>query len=150
MRRRLAEPPTGPRARDPEIRDDGHVPGALDEIPKPVVVALLSTPWGRHGHHHRPFAHAAQHLEDIAASADVRRSRGDDNSRPKVQNVRGDRSAVSITAMSGAQRKRPAHRPCPSTLVGVPHVAYPHHAAFASGGGASDAMSTDRYRLPCR
>ena len=35
------EPPTGCRARDAEIRCDGHVPGALDEIAKPVVVALL-------------------------------------------------------------------------------------------------------------
>ena len=35
------EPPTGRRARDPEIRGDGHVPGALDEIPQPVVIALL-------------------------------------------------------------------------------------------------------------
>jgi hypothetical protein len=30
----LAEPPTGRRARDPEIRGGGQVPGALDEIPK--------------------------------------------------------------------------------------------------------------------
>ena len=35
------EPPTGCRARDSEIRGDGHVLGALDEIPKPVVVPLL-------------------------------------------------------------------------------------------------------------
>ena len=62
----LAEPPTGRRARDPEIRGDGHVPGALDEIPKPVVVALLKAPRGRHGDDHPPFADAAQLLEDIA------------------------------------------------------------------------------------
>ena len=31
--RRRAEPPTGGRARDAEIRRDGHVPGAVDEIP---------------------------------------------------------------------------------------------------------------------
>jgi len=36
----LAEPPTGGRARNPEIGGDGHVPGALDEIPKPVVGRL--------------------------------------------------------------------------------------------------------------
>ena len=62
----LVEPPTGRRARDSEIRGDSHVPGALDEIPKPVVVALLKAPRGRHGDDHRPFAHAPQLLEDIA------------------------------------------------------------------------------------
>jgi hypothetical protein len=61
------EPPTGRRARDPEIRGDGPVSGALDEIPKPVVVALLQAPRGRHGDDHPPFAYAAQLLEDIAA-----------------------------------------------------------------------------------
>ena len=30
-----------PSSEGPEIRGDGHVPGALDEIPKPVIVALL-------------------------------------------------------------------------------------------------------------
>src|SRR5467141_1919713 len=51
--------PTGRRARDPEIRGDGHVPGAVDELPKPVVVALLRAPRGCHGDDHRPFAHEA-------------------------------------------------------------------------------------------
>ena len=60
----LVEPPTGRRARDPEVRGDGHVPGALDEIPKPVVVALLRA---SHADDHRPFAHAAQLLEDMRA-----------------------------------------------------------------------------------
>ena len=41
-----------------------HVPGALDEIPKPVVVALLRAGRGRHGNDHRPFPHAAQLLAD--------------------------------------------------------------------------------------
>jgi len=50
--------------RDPEIGGDGHVPGALDEIPKPVVVALLRAGRSRHGNDHRPFPHAAQLLED--------------------------------------------------------------------------------------
>ena len=31
----------GPSSEGPRIRGDGHVLGALDEIPKPVVVALL-------------------------------------------------------------------------------------------------------------
>jgi hypothetical protein len=37
----------GRRARNPEnpeIRGDGHFPGAVDEISKPMVVALLRTP----------------------------------------------------------------------------------------------------------
>jgi hypothetical protein len=42
------------------------IPGALDEIPKPVVVALLRAPRGRHGDDHRPFARAAQLLKDMA------------------------------------------------------------------------------------
>ena len=54
-RRRRAEPATRRRARDSEVRGDGHVPGALDEIPKPVVVALLRAGRGRHGDDHRPF-----------------------------------------------------------------------------------------------
>ena len=54
----LANPPTGRRARDPAIRRDGHVPGALDEIAKPVIVALLRAGRGRHVDDHRPFAHA--------------------------------------------------------------------------------------------
>jgi hypothetical protein len=62
--RRRAKPPTRRRARDSEVRGDGHVPGALDEMPKPVVVALLGAGRGRHGHDHRPFPHAAQLLED--------------------------------------------------------------------------------------
>ena len=70
----LAEPPTGRRARDPEIRGDGQVPGALDEVPKPTVVTLLQAPRGRHGDDHPPFAYAAQLLKDITAVADVRRS----------------------------------------------------------------------------
>jgi hypothetical protein len=62
----VAEPTTRRGARDPEIRGDGHVPGALDEIPKPVIVAALTASRGRHGNDHRPFADAAQVLEDIA------------------------------------------------------------------------------------
>jgi hypothetical protein len=52
--------------KDAETYGDGHVPSALDEIPKLVVVTLLRAPRGRHGDDHRPFAHAAQLLEDIA------------------------------------------------------------------------------------
>src|SRR5713101_5827629 len=42
--------PFGRRARDAEVRGDGHVPGALDEIPKSVDGALLRAGLGRHGH----------------------------------------------------------------------------------------------------
>jgi len=40
--RRRAEPPTGRRARDSEIRSDGQVPGALDEIPEPDAMTIRS------------------------------------------------------------------------------------------------------------
>jgi hypothetical protein len=60
-----------------------------------VVVALLQASRGGHGDDHPTFAYAAQLLEDIAA---VRRRetvrRSDDNSHRKMQNVRGDSSAV--------------------------------------------------------
>src|SRR5262249_43227447 len=36
-----AQPATRGRARDSEVRGDGHVAGAVDEISKAVVVALL-------------------------------------------------------------------------------------------------------------
>src|SRR3989441_9508410 len=47
-RRRRAEPSTRRRARDTEIRGDGQVPGTLDEIPEPMVIALLRAGRGRH------------------------------------------------------------------------------------------------------
>jgi hypothetical protein len=49
----------------PEIRGDCHVPGTLNEILKPVIVAADGVS-ARHRHDHRPFAHAAQVLENIA------------------------------------------------------------------------------------
>ena len=47
-RRRRAQPATRGRARDAEVGRDGHVPGALDEMPKAMVVASLSAGRGRH------------------------------------------------------------------------------------------------------
>jgi hypothetical protein len=89
--RRRSQPPPR-RARDAKVRRDGHVAGALHEIPEAVVVTLLRAPPARHGPDHRPFPHAAQLLtEDAGGSADVRRR--DDNSRQEVQNVRTDSSA---------------------------------------------------------
>ena len=40
-RRRRAEPPSRRRPRDTEICGDGQVPGALDKIQEPMVIALL-------------------------------------------------------------------------------------------------------------
>ena len=47
-RGRPAEPPLGGRARDAEIGRDGHIPGAVDELAKPVVIALLRASRRRH------------------------------------------------------------------------------------------------------
>jgi hypothetical protein len=54
-----------------------------------MVVALLRPRHGCHPDDHRQFARAAQLLE-----GDAGRHRRDDNSRGKVQNVRGDSSAI--------------------------------------------------------
>jgi hypothetical protein len=48
----LAEPATGRRSRNPEVRGDGHLPRVVDEIPQPVVVALLRVPRSRHADDH--------------------------------------------------------------------------------------------------
>ena len=45
----FGEPPSGRRARDAEIRGDGHVAGTVNEILKPVVVASLMASRRRHG-----------------------------------------------------------------------------------------------------
>ena len=58
--RRPAEPPPGRRARDAEIGRECHVPGAVDEILEPVVIAPLRAGPGRHRDDHRPLAHAVQ------------------------------------------------------------------------------------------
>ena len=87
---RLAEPPTRRRARDSQVRRHSHVPGALDEIPKPVVVALLRAGDGGHGNDHRRLRHTA--LNSSRTIGSLRRR--DDNSRSKVQNVRRDSSAM--------------------------------------------------------
>jgi hypothetical protein len=61
----------------------------LDEIPKPVVVALLRAGDGWHGNDHRRFRHTA--LNSSRTMGSLRRR--DDNSRGKVQNARGDSCA---------------------------------------------------------
>src|SRR5262245_22197690 len=93
----VAEPTARRGARDPKIGGDGHVPGALDEIPKPVIVAPLTASRARHADDHRLFAHAAQVHEDSAGRTP--RKTGplrDENSLPKVQNVGGDSSAIKL------------------------------------------------------
>ena len=63
--------------RDSAVRGDGHIAGALDEMPKTVVIALLRAARGRHAGDHRPFPHAAQLVEDVGECPSQR----DDNSR---------------------------------------------------------------------
>ena len=63
---RHAEPSAGGRARDTQIGRDGHVPGAVDEIPEPVIVALLQAGRGPHRDNLRPFPRTAQLLDDDA------------------------------------------------------------------------------------
>jgi len=103
----LAEPPTGGRARDSEVRGNGHVPGPLDEIPKPVVVALLRAPRGRHEDDHGAIRSRRStpqgHCGAIRRHEMVHLS--DANSRDKVQNVRGGSSAAR-RGRSGSGRWR--------------------------------------------
>ena len=102
-----AKPPARRRARDSEVGGDGHVPGALDETPKPVIVALLRAGRGRHGHDHRPFPHGAQLLETTGGV-----HRRDDNSRGRVQDVRGGSSG-------------PRHHPT-THATAIPTALYPY------------------------
>ena len=79
------------RARHSHVRRHCHVPRALDEIPKPVVVASLQPGDAWHGNDHRRFRHTA-----LNSSRTIRgMRRRDDNSRTKVQNVRKDSSDSS-------------------------------------------------------
>ena len=87
----LAEPAPGRRARDAKVRGDGHVPGGIHEIPKPVIIALLTAARGRHAADHRSSTDATQPRRTLQAAADVA---SDDNSRRRVQNVGVDSSAL--------------------------------------------------------
>jgi hypothetical protein len=98
----LAKSPTRRRARDAQIRGDGDVPGALDEIPKSMVVPLLTPCRGGHGDDHRPFlTHGSNRPRDGRSA--VRRCqtirRCDENSSLNVQNVRGHSSALRDDAL---------------------------------------------------
>jgi hypothetical protein len=86
----------GPSRENAEIRGDGHVPGALDEIPKAVVVAPLMASRGRHGpiigRSRTPFKSSKTLAGRPRGSETVRRS--DENSPLNVQNVRGHSGAI--------------------------------------------------------
>ena len=74
-------------------------PGTLDEIPKPMVVALLKASHADYFRMARSGAQLIEAMRDVPRPEMVRR---DDNSRWKIQNVRGDSSAkkggkISIT-----------------------------------------------------
>jgi hypothetical protein len=94
----FAEPSTGRRPRDAEIRGDGHVCGGLDEIPKPMIVALLEPDCGRHGMIIGGSLTPLNPLEDIAGGPPMCDGRcRDDNSRRTMQNVRADSWAQPTT-----------------------------------------------------
>lgn len=78
----LLKPPTGRRARNPAPWR-GSRPGALDEILKPMVAALLRASRGRHGDDHRPFPHAAHLLGIWRGVRDLRWSAAMTTTRPE-------------------------------------------------------------------
>src|ERR1700676_979127 len=121
-RRRRAQPATRRRARDAEVRGEDHVSGAVDEVLKPVVIALLRTARGRHGPDHRPLPPAAQLLENGGE-----RPPRDDNSRGKVRKVRADSSVPGGPHGAGAPTGGPAAAPTRPAADG---------AAPARAGGA--------------
>ena len=101
-RRRGAEPPPRRRARDTQVRGDSQVSGASDEIPEPMVVALLRARGGPHLDDRRPFARPDQILEDLAGVR--RRQPGRPQRRQlalKAQNVRADSSAPGWSYVTG-------------------------------------------------
>jgi len=107
---RLAEPATRRRARNLDIRGDGHVAGVADEIAKAMVVAALRAPRRCHENDHRRFVHAAQSLKNIAGRfANVR--------LPRMTTTRAGtcrmcvRTAPLTIAGPPVQLQRP-HNPC--------------------------------------
>jgi hypothetical protein len=106
-RRRRTQPATRRGARDAEVRGDGHVPGAVDEMPKAVVVALLRAGLGRQG----PGSSAvSSRRSNSSGTMESVRAGHDGNSRGRVQDVRGNRSPVSVNAryaFDESTRRRP-------------------------------------------
>jgi hypothetical protein len=84
---------------------DGHVAGAADEIPQPVVMALLRPGRGRHG---MIIGRSLTLRNSSRAMGSVRR-RGD-NSRGKVQNVRGDNSDEESAGVNYSHRSPKGNR----------------------------------------
>ena len=64
-RRRQTEPAARRRAWNAEVGGGGHVAGALDEMPKAVIIALLPAGRSRHGNDHRPISLATQLEDDV-------------------------------------------------------------------------------------
>jgi hypothetical protein len=91
------EPSAAGRARDTEIRGERHVPGLANEVPKPVIIALLRAGPARHADDHPPFRRPrSTPRRRCKASACARPDRlRDDNSARKSRNVRADRSDSS-------------------------------------------------------
>ena len=120
-----AEPPTSGRPRDAEIGGDSQVPGALDEIPKPVVVALLRAPRGRHGDDHRPFGHVAQLLEGHGGpSADVRWSAAVTRTRAgKCRMSLGTAPVIPDGSQIYGDSGERGHYRCRSALRGLVRIA---------------------------
>ena len=133
-------------------------PRALDEIPKPVVVALLMA---SHADDHRPFTHAAQLLEAMRSVRRPEIVRRDDNSRRKMQNLRGDSSGAKVKGAIGltvavkqrgfqeAVKQLEAFRDTPTAKAPGPEQSRPQRAAPEFPSKNPPFKSTYE-NLPCR
>ena len=133
-----AQPRTRRLLEGVEVRGDRHVGGAMDEIPKPVIVALLPARRSRHGHDHRPFPQAVQLLEDDGgASAGVTTTR----SRGQVQNVRDQpgRRTEMLTRYEMHYLHQRFDAPDLAGSVGLPSLGA---AGQQRGASATDAPAT--------
>jgi len=93
----FGELPASGRARDTEIRCDGNIPRAANQISQSVVIASLRANPARHADDHQPARScpSAPPSENTERSATVGMGVGtdDENSSGQVQNVRGNSSA---------------------------------------------------------
>ena len=101
------------RARDPRIGGDRQVPGALDEVPEPMVIALRAAR-GRHPDDDRPILRPLNSSETTAAVA-----QRDENWRTRIRNVDGDSSAAMLellrSSLCSAKIRIGAGPPIPAT-----------------------------------
>ena len=95
-----AEPPPCRRARDTQVRGNSQVSGASDEIPEPMVVALLRARGSPHLDDRRSFARPDQILEDLAGSTGVRRP-------PPATTTRAQRAECPCRQLAGLSRRTP-------------------------------------------